>query len=301
MNNFYKNISKYTNNRYTFIENTFFKNHLICYLTLAGSYAYGLNAENSDIDIRGFYLENKNEFFTLIDIQDSYVDQETDTTLYSFKKFIKLLINCNPNIIELLGTNNEHILFINNIGELVRNNYLLFLSKKIYNTFIGYANSQLKRLEKINEKEILLQVLQSNLPEQIKINNEFNCNINYNNISLKELISIVKNIDNIINQFHKINHRNKKKDDIHLYKHASHLIRLYLTGIDILKEQKINTYRKEHKLLMNIKQGKMTMEEIFELTDNLQKEIDLAYKYTILPNKPNYDKINQLMLQVYNL
>ena len=43
------------------------------------------------------------------------------------------------------------------------------------------------------------------------------------------------------------------------------------------------------------------MEEIFELTDNLQKEIDLAYKYTILPNKPNYDKINQLMLQVYNL
>lgn len=280
-----------------FIQDSFFKTHPICYLTLAGSHAYGLNTENSDIDIRGFYLENKDEFFTLNDILENYIDKETDTTLYSFKKFIKLLINCNPNIIELLGTNNEHVLFINEIGQLIRNNYHLFLSKQVYNTFIGYANSQLKRLEKINNDEILLHLLQKNLPERIEINDKFECNVN--NISLKELISSIKNIDNIIKQFNVTNHRNRKKDDIHLYKHASHLIRLYLTGIDILKEHKINTFRKEHDLLMNIKLGKISMEEIFKLKDNLQEEINSAYKFTTLPDKPNLDEINKLMLKVY--
>lgn len=290
------------NKKYFFLKKeNFFINHPICYLTLAGSYAYGINNKNSDIDIRGFFLDDKNELLTLENIKEEFIDSQTDTVIYSFRKFIKLLINCNPNILELLGTNNEHILLVNKIGSLIRDNYSLFLSKKAYDTFIGYASSQLKRLEKIDKITPIKNFLSLRNDYNVHIyeeNEDLKININVNNVSLKPFISFIKDMDNC----YKINHRNRKKDDSHLFKHAMHLIRLYLMGIDVLKEQKINTYRhKEHKLLLDIRQGKMTMEEIFHLQNDLQKEIDLAYKYTQLPEKVNLDKINKLILYVYNL
>lgn len=301
---------------YSFLkDDSFFINHSICYLTLSGSIAYGTNNENSDIDIRGFYLEDKNDFFTLNPIKEEYINEVTDTVLYSFKKFIKLLINCNPNIIELLGTDKKHILFSNNIGNKSRDNYQLFLSKKAYSTFIGYATSQLRRLENAllitdNKDEQILNSIQSMLlKESNQFNGNFNiylddglkCNINGNNISLKYLISFIKGLETNVNNFDKINNRNKKKDAQHLYKHAMHLIRLYLMGIDILKDQQINTYRhKEHELLVNIRNGKLSMQEIFKLRNDLQQEIDSVYKYCTLPDTPDYDKINNLMLDIYN-
>ena len=297
-----------TTNNYDFLFNDFFDTHQICYLVIAGSYAYGTNNEHSDIDIRGFYLENKNEFFTLNNIKEEYINLETDTTLYSFKKFIKLLLNCNPNIIELLGTNK--IIFSNNIGNLIKNNYNLFLSKKAYNTFVGYATSQLRRLENAlnvgnKNKQILDSITISALNEEAKqfnihFNNDLQCTINCNNIPLKSLISYFKNLDVTINNFDKVNHRNRKKDNEHLFKHAMHLIRLYFTGIDILAEHKINTYRKENKLLLDIRNGKLSMQEIFQLKDNLIQKINEAYKYSTLPDYPDINKINELMLRVYN-
>lgn len=318
MINIYKKLKEFSFinnlNQYHFLNDIFFIKHPICYLTLSGSIAYGTNNENSDIDIRGFYLEDKDEFFTLTQIKEEYINEDTDTVIYVFKKFIKLLINCNPNIIELLGTNKEHILYANDIGNKLRNNYQLFLSKKAYSTFIGYATAQLRRLENAlsiinNKDEQMLNSIQSMLlKESNQFNGNFNiylddglkCNINSNNISLKYLISFIKGLETNVNNFDKINNRNKKKDAQHLYKHAMHLIRLYLMGIDILKNQQINTYRyKEHKLLMNIRNGKLSMQEIFNLKNDLQQEIDLAYKYCTLPDIPDYDKINNLMLDIY--
>lgn len=322
---------------YQFLNNDFFKNHQICYLTLSGSYAYGTNNENSDIDIRGFYLENKNDFFILDNIQEEYIDNKTDTVLYSFKKFIKLLTKCNPNIIELLGTNEEHILKQNIITNILKKNINSFLSKQVYITFIGYATAQLRRLENalsnnthinsLNKDEfdmntqfnkntqfdkntqILNSINASLLQEQNNLNlygtTEFSLkddiyiNINLENVPMKKLINFSNNLNTTINNFNKLNHRNRKKDDNHLFKHAMHLIRLYYTGIDILNTGQINTYRKEL-ILKEIRNGKLSMQEIFQLKDNLQKEINIAYANTTLPEKPNYNKINRLMIHIYN-
>ena len=241
-------------NKYHFLNDIYFVNHPICYLVFSGSIAYGTNNKNSDIDIRGFYLDDINDFLTLNQIKEEYISNDTDTVLYSFKKFIKLLVNCNPNIIELLGVNKEHILFINDIGSLLKQNYKLFLSKKAYITFIEYAKSQLRKLENAlstfnNKDQQILDSIQSMLLKEsnqfngnfdIYLDDELKCNIKSNNISLKYLISFIKGLETNVNNFNKINHRNRKKDELHLYKHAMHLIRLYLMGIDILKYQEIN-------------------------------------------------------------
>lgn len=303
--------------KYKFLyEDEFFKTHPICYLTLAGSRAYGTNTPNSDIDIRGFYLDNVDELLTLTNIKEEYINKETDTVIYSFKKFMKLLASCNPNIIELLGTKEEHILLSTNISKLIRNNSSLFLSKRAYITFIGYATSQLRRLENalsINNKsdKQLLQSINNSLLSTLDFKNidsngkfsiyitddEIECNISANS-SLKKLINFFKSLDVTVKNFDSLNHRNRKKDTDHLNKHAMHLIRLYLMGIDILLKHKINTYRSE-KYLMDIRFGKMTMAEVFKLQQELNNKIVDAYEKSSLPDTADINKINQLILQVY--
>ena len=66
---------------------------------------------------------------------------------HTFNKIITLLINCNPNTIELLGLNPEHYLYLNDIGEMLLHNSYLFLSRRAINSFGGYAEAQLRRLQ----------------------------------------------------------------------------------------------------------------------------------------------------------
>ena len=79
----------------------------IILLVLAGSYSYGTNNDESNIDVRGITLNRKSDLIGLTEYEQ-YVDTNTDTTIYAFNKIIKLLLSCNPNTIELLGLRREH-------------------------------------------------------------------------------------------------------------------------------------------------------------------------------------------------
>lgn len=67
----------------------------IILLGLGGSHAYGTNVESSDVDVRGVALNRKQEILTNENFEQ-FVNEETDTTIYSFNKIIALLSNCNP-------------------------------------------------------------------------------------------------------------------------------------------------------------------------------------------------------------
>ena len=115
-------------------------------LGLAGSYSYGTNIDTSDIDIRGITLNQKSDLVGLTQFEQ-YVDDHTDTVIYGFNKIVTLLLNCNPNAIELLGLNPKHYLYLNDIGQMLLDNRKLFLSKRAVNSFGGYADAQLRRLQ----------------------------------------------------------------------------------------------------------------------------------------------------------
>ena len=118
----------------------------IILLGLGGSYAYGTNTENSDLDVRGCAVNSKREILTGADFEQ-VCNTETDTTIYSFRKLIQLLSNCNPNTIEILGLEPEQYFYISPIGQELLDHKSLFLSKKAIQSFSGYANSQLRRLD----------------------------------------------------------------------------------------------------------------------------------------------------------
>ena len=115
-------------------------------LGLGGSHAYGTNVEGSDLDVRGCALNSKSEILTNENFEQ-FVNEDTDTTIYSFNKLITLLSNCNPNTIEILGLKPEHYLYLSPIGKELLDNKKLFLSKRAVHSFGGYATAQLRRLD----------------------------------------------------------------------------------------------------------------------------------------------------------
>lgn len=131
---------------YDFLRNDPHLRDKIILLALGGSYAYGTNIETSDIDIRGCALNRKSDLIGL-SCFEQVIDSKTDTTIYGFNKLIRLLMNCNPNIIEMLGCKPEHYLYITEIGKQLLDNRKMFLSQKAADTFGGYALHQLRKLQ----------------------------------------------------------------------------------------------------------------------------------------------------------
>lgn len=307
----------------------------IILLTVGGSHAYGTNNENSDLDIRGCTLNNKMQILTNEKNFEQFINEETDTTIYSFNKLISLLINCNPNIIELLGNKPEHYFYVSPIGQELLDNAYLFLSKKAIYSFGGYATAQLRRLDNkavrlVNqeqrEKHILNSIMNAyhtfpekyfpfnedsiklyiDKSEQEEYDSEIFMDVNLHHYPLRDYKAMWSEMNNIVKDYSKIGKRNKNaiKHD-KLSKHMMHLIRLYLMCLDILEKEKIITYRAiDHDLLMDIRNGKYLDEnkqpisEFYEMVDDFEKKLEYAKENTGLPDSPDYDKIKEFTASV---
>jgi predicted nucleotidyltransferase len=132
-------------------------NNLI-YKVRLGSTLYGTLIETSDDDLGGIFIPNKDYVLGLKNCEQVILSEklsktirnqkgDTDYTVYSLIKFIQLAIGNNPNIIEFLYIPKQFVLFKNKYMNRLIENRDLFLSKKAYYTFKGYAYAQRKKLE----------------------------------------------------------------------------------------------------------------------------------------------------------
>lgn len=319
---------------YDFLRTNKHLKNKIMLIALGGSYSYGTNVESSDIDIRGCALNSKSDLIGMSHFEQ-VIDTSTDTVIYAFNKLIPLLLNCNPNCIELLGCKKEHYIYISPEGKQLLQNYKLFLSQKAIHSFGGYADAQLRRLQNAlvrdsypqseKEKHIMNSLksamysfeqryqyfedgsikLYVDKSQKENLDSEIYMDIKLNHYPLRDYKGLWAEMHNIVKDYSKLNGRNNKKDNVHLNKHAMHLIRLYLMCIDILEKEEINTYReKEHDLLMSIRNGKYQNEdgtfqnEFFEMVDEYQYKMEQAIKHTALPKKPNYKEVEEFVMSI---
>jgi uncharacterized protein len=124
---------------------------LLLYKVIAGSKAYGLDLPDSDTDIRGIFLQ-PNEFRLGIGYVEQVANIKNDIIYYELNRFMNLLTQNNPNILENLFVPNDKILYFNKKIKPLYDNRNLFLTKKIKYTFGGYAISQIKKARGLNKK-----------------------------------------------------------------------------------------------------------------------------------------------------
>lgn len=320
--------------QYDFLRTNEHLGNKIILFGLGGSWAYGTNIETSDLDFRGCALNSKEELLTNANFEQ-FINEETDTVVYGFNKLISLLSNCNPNTIEILGLKPDHYLYLSDIGRELIDNTDMFLSKKAVNSFGGYANSQLRRLDNkavrlVNqeqrEKHILNSIINARytFPEkyfyypedsinlyidkspQEDYDSEIFMDINLHHYPLRDYKSMWSEMNNIVKDYSKIGKRNAHAIEHNkLGKHMMHLVRLFYMCFDILENHQVITYReKEHNLLMDIRNGKylddnrQPIPEFFEMVDELEKRLEYDKINTDLPDKPDYKRINEFVVDV---
>jgi len=137
----------------------------IHYEVIMGSVAYGVSTNMSDVDIYSFAIPQKEVVYPHLtgyigfglkpNFSDSFQkhhimkgEQEYDVNVYNVVKYFQLVAENNPNMIDSLFVPDDCLIHLSPKAKLVRDNRDLFLSKKIYHTYSGYAFAQLSKLEK---------------------------------------------------------------------------------------------------------------------------------------------------------
>lgn len=125
-----------------------------------GSQAYGLALPESDTDFQGTFIRPLETYlFTPLTVEQKegpwpnssqfpQISNAKDITVYEIKKMVHLLAKGNPNKIELLFPTADTLIYKHDAWDIVLKNRHFFLTQEIRNTFVNYAYSQIKRLER---------------------------------------------------------------------------------------------------------------------------------------------------------
>lgn len=163
------------------------KKYELIMLCVTGSRMYGTHYEKgehplmpdyvSDYDYRGVFVPHQDEKLGLFKEVDQIspspaeesevgfndeliaslnkgglnLESKSDIVLYEVRKFIKMATEQNPNILDLLFTDDDATLYMNSKGKQITDNKLEFLTKNVTKKFLGYAEQQLHRIKNHNK------------------------------------------------------------------------------------------------------------------------------------------------------
>lgn len=205
-----------------------------------------------DIDVWGIaiapleYYIGLKSFEQVETFRDKY-----DILIYDIKKYFRLLLQNNPNVLSWLWLHEGDYILRTELGERLIANRDIFLSKLCYKSFTGYAYGQLKRMTSFKKEGYMGE---------------------------------------------------KRKALVEKYgydtKNAAHLIRLLRMGIELLNTGELNVKRHDSQYLLQIKNGKFSLDYIKKEAERLFKLADEAYLRSKLPNKPDYDKAEKLLVEI---
>lgn len=114
---------------------------------IVGSIAYGLDTPDSDIDRLGIFAAPTEEVLGLHPPKDSVVRTKPDQALHEVRKFVKLVLNGNPSVSELLWLDRDSYETQSDFGdELIAIRKAFLSAARVRDAYMGYAVSQFNRL-----------------------------------------------------------------------------------------------------------------------------------------------------------
>lgn len=253
---------------FTNYKNTLARHNMIMLATV-GSTILGLaQEEKSDIDEMGICIEQPKQLLGFApfenDIYRTAHDRtgnfnaksepgDIDLTIYGLRKYVRLALGGNPNVIALLYLPQKKFSAYTPLAAELQELSPAFASKQISKAFLGYLQAQRLRLQGSRGG---MDVNRQDLVEQFGFDT----------------------------------------------KYAMHMMRLAFQGHEFMRRGKLSfpLAGEEVKLLQRMRTGGMSLEEGIKVTLNYEAEI----KYSVevdgnMPDKPDYDKVEQWLLDVY--
>jgi hypothetical protein len=223
---------------------------------------------------------------------------EWDCVFYELRKFIGLLLNCNPNVLSLLWVKPNGIIYENPLGARLREHRDLFVTKKAYHSFSGYAHDQFKKMISFNQEA---QALMQQLEEQLTsfgIDPDSSDGHSLRGLdgqpfvgATTEMMEVVKRFRGERRRFYSGGYMGKKRRELvrrfgYDAKNAAHLIRLLRMGIEFLTEGTLHVERADATELLDIKRGAWPLEKVKSEAERLFTLAQEAYVRSSLPPNP---------------
>lgn len=283
-----------------------------------GSIAHGMYVPQSnpdsidDKDVMGVYVGPLEHYlgFGRKDVYEQWAG-EWDCVFYELRKFIGLLLNCNPNVLSLLWLKPNGIIYENEIGARLREHRDLFVTKKAYHSFSGYAHAQFKKMISFNQEA---QALMTQLEEQLTALgiNPDSCDAGHALRTLDdqpfvgatpEMMEVVKRYRGERRRYYSGGYMGQKRRELvrrvgYDAKNAAHLIRLLRMGIEFLIEGTIHVERVDAPELLEIKRGAWPLEKVKTEAERLFQLSQEAYVRSPLPPEPDRDRAERLCVQM---
>lgn len=288
------------------------------FLTRHGSHAYGTNTPTSDLDVKGVCIPPAEYYHGFVNhFEQAEFREPLDVVIYELRKFFSLAADCNPNIIEVLWTDESDHLWVTSSAE----DYLLncreyFLSKKARHTFAGYAHAQLKRIR--THRNWLLYPPKNKpdrkefgLPEFNKVADKeqmaaaaylnehgYGYGTNFQDLVEREKQYKVAMVQWDQFQTWQIN-RNRDRHDLEAKygydtKHGMHLVRLLRMCEEILAEGKVLVKRPDAEELLAIRNGAWPYDQLIEWAERQDAKMEALYQTSTLPHGPDRQMLDGL-------
>ena len=122
----------------------------IIFKTIVGSQAYGTSTKNSDLDIKGVYIQDIDDIISFNYLEQFEVNK--DECYFEVRRFLQLLESANPTVLEMLFMPKDCVLENSAEFELIFKKREKFLTKRCYHSFAGYAIAQIKKAKALDKK-----------------------------------------------------------------------------------------------------------------------------------------------------
>ena len=283
-----------------------------------GSVAHGMYVPKNDPDsiddkdIMGVYIGPLEHYlgFGRKEVYEQW-EGEWDCVFYELKKFVGMLLNCNPNVLSLLWLKPNGIIYESSLGERLRENRDIFVTKQAYHSFSGYAHAQFKKMISFNQEA---QALMEQLEQQLT-SFGIDPDSSDDGHSLRrldgqpfvgattEMMEVVKRFRGERRRYYSGGYMGKKRRELvrrvgYDAKNAAHLIRLLRMGIEFLTEGTLHVERVDSAELLDIKRGDWPLEKVKAEAERLFQLAQEAYVRSTLPPEPDRERAERLCVEM---
>lgn len=296
-----------------------------------GSHLYGLQRPESDVDYMSVFLPTSKDLLGLTPVHE--VDNSTksskedrrntaddiDDKMYAFPKFMHLLLQNNPNIVEVLFATDDVIETVEPEFRFLMDNYQKIISQRVFHTFTGYAFSQKKKLTVKSERyksliraTIVIGKEWDQKPHDYVLTEE-------DAEELNSLVKYYKGKGGNTEHFHKgmslwmiykklceerDNYGWRVKTDSfdtlgYDVKFGYHLIRILAEGHQLLKTGKLEYPISDpaRRDIIRVREGEVEIDELLQMYNRYDKLCKDALEDTPLRKKPDYHFADDFLVQ----
>jgi predicted nucleotidyltransferase len=296
----------------------------------SGSHMFGTNTPDSDQDFVGIFMPPPEILFGLQECELVTMNEESkdsegrntseavDRTFYNIKKFVKLALQNNPNIINVLFASPASVVFQTVEGAELLGYRCFFPHKGCYHRYVSYARSQKHKMlikacnyeelqETLTELEKEHHVHTRRLmdaheegSEYLRVSEESVYHFKVGDLLLDRKLAISDAISKVKKRLDSAGNRTSL---ITKYgfdtKFGSNLIMLLRQGIELLRTGKLTLPLPYAQEIIDIKQGKFEAQEVIELAKSLEKEAEYAYETSTLSDKPRIEEVESFLIRLF--